>query len=86
MFRKIIPSGRKVTIPADGVDLNKILQQPPQSWYQAILTKKVKGPQAVTVKLGMGVDWCFEVYCNNKIVYSTYRSGGNAQRENPGII
>ena len=71
-------SGRKVVIPADGVDLNKILKKTPQVGYQAILTKKVTVPQAVTVKLGMGVDWWFEVYCNNKIVYSTYRSGGNA--------
>ena len=70
-------SGRKVVIPADGVDLNKILKKTPQVGYQAILTKKVTVPQAVTVKLGMGVDWWFEVYCNNKIVYSTYRSGGN---------
>ena len=70
-------SSQTVTIPPEGVDLNKVLNKKPQVGYQVILTKKVNAAKDTTVKLGMAVDWWFEVYCNNRIVYSTYRSGGN---------
>ena len=70
-------SSQTVTIPPEGVDLNKVLNKKPQVGHQVILTKKVNAAKDTTVKLGMAVDWWFEVYCNNRIVYSTYRSGGN---------
>ena len=66
-----------VTIPGGGMDLNKVLKQPARGGYTAVLFKKVFSEKNQVVKLGLGVDWWFELYCNNKAVYSTYRSSGN---------
>ena len=70
-------AGKKIVIPEKGVDLNSILNVVPPRSSSVLLVKKVTVKEDTTVKLGMGVDWWFEVCCNKNIVYSTLRSGGN---------
>ena len=72
-----LADGKNVVIPVEGVDLNRVLQVAPPVRTGVLLTKKVTLDSDTVVKLGMGVEYGFEVYCNNEIVYSTIRSGGN---------
>ena len=70
-------TAQNIKIPASGVNLDQVMQQPAKSGKKAVLFKKVVSEKDQVVNLGIGVDWWFEVYCNNKVVYSTYRSSGN---------
>ena len=70
-------AGKNVVIPEDGVDLNVTLKLDPKKRNRVLLVKQLTLDSDTVVKLGMGVDFGFEVYCNNEIVYSTIRSGGN---------
>ena len=72
-----LAAGKNIVIPEEGVDLNSVLQLAPPGISSVLLVKQLTLDADTVVKLGMGVEYGFEVYCNNKIVYSTFRSGGN---------
>ena len=67
--------GNKVTITGKGIDFRKKFNLSPRAMYPALLVKQVELPQDQVVKLGCGVDWWVEGYCNGKIVYSTFGTG-----------
>lgn len=70
-------SGKNLNIPSGGGDLNELLNVTPKEVNKALLVKVVEVPADMTVKLGLGADWWFEVYCNGKISSGTLRAGGN---------
>ena len=69
--------GKKLTIPATGADLNKLLKIAPVNFNRALLVKVVECKEDVTIKLGVGADWWFEAYCNGRITGGTLLAGGN---------
>ncbi len=70
-------SGKLLDIPADGADLNKLLNIKPVNFNRALLVKVVECKANETIKLGVGADWWFEAYCNGRITGGTLLAGGN---------
>ena len=68
-----------IEVPAAGIDLDKLLKTPAASGKKAVLVKKIVSEKDQNIKLGIGVNRGFEVYCNNKIAYSSCRAGGNGE-------
>ena len=70
-------SGKNLTVPLKGGDLNDLLNIEKKGFNRVLLVKTVKAAENTTVKLGLGADWWFEIYCNGKISTGTLRAGGN---------
>ena len=60
-------SGKNLTVPLNGGDLNDLLNIEKKGFNRVLLVKIVKAAENTTVKLGLGADWWFEIYCNTSV-------------------